>query len=324
MTDRNQPPPVSQASRVGKAWPRNLDPWELIWGQPYIDALQLAAAIEEDLQHTPEPDFRTRLLVQDAARAIQSFWGSRKFGRWLQSSPVGARVRNILEEDLGEPGFPSIRRRLVSTIGADQVQQIFDLLGRGIHHRVEVTIAGSIPTLIEGLTSRPTADIDLVNEVPDEIRKQKRLLEKIETEFGLTLGHVQSHYLPANWEQRRKYLGDFGGLRVYLVDEYDIFVSKLSSKQEKHQQDLRVLAPKLDREIARERLLRDGQAFLKESSLRPQIEENWKFIYQEPLFPKPSRKAKPKTKEPGQTGKEARKGPKGPKKTNGSKPKGKE
>jgi len=195
-------------------------------------------------------------------------------------------IRAILDEDLGETGFPSIRRRLVNSIDSPQIRQIFEILGRGIHCPVEVHIAGSIPTLIKGLTARPTADIDFVDEVPAEVRSQRAVLRTIETQFGLTLGHVQSHYLPAHWQDRRQWLGDFGELRVYLVDEYDIFVSKLSSKQEKHQLDLRVLAQKLDKSVAKRRLLTDGKTFLDDPGLKLQIEENWRFIFQEPLFPK--------------------------------------
>src|SRR4029077_15049348 len=120
-----------------------------------------------------------------------------------------------------------------------QVKQIFDLLGRGVRDRVEVSVAGSIPTLIQGLTARPTADIDIVDEVPAEVRRQKKVLEQIRDEYGLSLGHVPVHYLPANWQRRRQSLGGFGGLRVFLVDVYDVFVSKLSSQKEKHRQDLR-------------------------------------------------------------------------------------
>ena len=148
---------------------------------------------------------------------------------------------------------------------------------------MEVHIAGSIPTLIKGLTARPTDDIDFVDEVPPEIRRQRSVLRQIQAEFGLKLGHVQSHDLPARWRDRRHWLGDFGGLRVYAIDEYDIFVSKLSSRQEKHQHDLRVLALKLDKDKAQHRLLTDGRAFLDDRKLRPQIEENWRFIFQEPL-----------------------------------------
>jgi hypothetical protein len=264
---------------------QSLDPWRLVWGQPYIDSNTLAAAIESDLQRNPHPDYRTRLLVRDAAKAIRAFWGARKFGRWLAASPARERLRAVLNESFSEVGFPYIRRRLVDSIGEIQVKQIFALLGQQIHDRIEVYVAGSIPTLIEGLTARPTEDIDIVDEVPAAIRKQRAVLRKVENDYGLRLGHVQSHDLPSGWEKQRRFLGDFGGLRVYLVDPYDIFVSKLSSKQEKHKDDLRVLALKLDKETARQRLFNDGRAFLDDPYQRPQIETNWQFIYQEPLSP---------------------------------------
>ena len=103
----------------------------------------------------------------------------------------------------------------------------------------------------------------------------------------MKLGHVQSHYLPTRWQDRRQWLGDFGGLRVYALDEYDIFVRKLSSKLKKHQLDLRVLALKPDKDLARHRLLADGRAFLDDSTLRPQIEENWRFIFRSRCSPSP-------------------------------------
>lgn len=262
------------------------DPWALVWGRPYIDGDTLAAALTDDLLRNPDPDFRTRLLVRDAGRALRSFWGARRFSRWLAGNPAAGHLREILAEDLGEPGFPHIRRRLVDGVGLTQVKQIFDLLGRRVPGRVEVSVAGSIPTLIQGLTARPTADIDFVDEVPAEVRRQKKVLEQIRDEYGLSLGHVPVHYLPAKWQRRRQSLGDFGGLRVFLVDVYDVFVSKLSSKKEKHRQDLRVLAQQLDKETARGRLLTDGQAFLSDPAEKAQIERNWAFIYQEPLFPK--------------------------------------
>ena len=49
--------------------PTALDPWRLVWGQPYIDSRTLAAAIEQDLAQGDQSDFRTRLLVRDAAVA---------------------------------------------------------------------------------------------------------------------------------------------------------------------------------------------------------------------------------------------------------------
>ena len=263
-----------------------LDPWKLVWGQPFIDSQTLASAIEQDLERNSRPDFRTRLLVRDSAAALRSFWGPRRFSQWIKASPLGSRIRKILGEDLGKPGFSTIRRRLVDSIDSTQLKQIFEMLGRGIHDPIEVHIAGSIPTLIKGLTARPTDDIDFVDEIPIEIRRQQSVLRAIKADFGLKLGHMQSHYLPTHWRDRRHWLGDFGGLRVYVIDEYDIFISKLSSRQVKHQHDLRVLAYKLEKVEARRRLLTDGQAFLDDSKLKPQIEENWRFIFQEPLFAK--------------------------------------
>jgi hypothetical protein len=214
----------------------------------------------------------------------------------LTSSSVGSRIDQIIHEDLGKPGFRNIRRRLVTSVHLTDIKQVLQLLGERIHERVELNIAGSVPTLVHGLTARPTDDIDIVDEVPRAIREQRKLLDKIKSDFGLGFGHVQSHYLPARWEQRREYLGDFGGIRAYLLDPYDIFVSKLSSKLEKHQQDLRVLAKAFDPVTARERLLRDGKAFLDDRRSKAQIEKTWQFIFQEPLFPE-DRKAK--SKEPG-------------------------
>ncbi|HEY9871625.1 MAG TPA: hypothetical protein V6D08_20885, partial [Candidatus Obscuribacterales bacterium] len=57
---------------------RNDDPWDLIWGQPYIDAGRLAAAIQHELASNPRPDFRTRLLIRDSSRALQSYWGQQR------------------------------------------------------------------------------------------------------------------------------------------------------------------------------------------------------------------------------------------------------
>jgi hypothetical protein len=262
----------------------SLDPWRLVWAEPYIDGKSLARALEHDLAVRPQPDFRTRLLVRDAAQALRSFWGHRRFARWLADSTQGGQVRTILAEDLGKPGFPSIRRRLVENVDETKVRRIFDLLGCNVHDRVEVYVAGSISTLLRGLTARPTEDIDIVDEVPGSIRSQRTVLRKIKVDYGLTLGHVQSHYLPANWEKRCQWWGDFGGLRVFLVDAYDIFVRKLSSKQKNHQQDLEALALKLDMGKARRRLLRDGRSFLNDPPLKSRIEENWRFVFQEPLF----------------------------------------
>ena len=107
-----------------------LDLRRLIWGQPYIDINTLAAAIESEVQHNAHPDYRTRLLIHDAAQAIRSFWGTRKFNRWLADSPARDHLLALLDEPFAETGFPNIRGRLVDNIGDIPIKQIFTLLGQ--------------------------------------------------------------------------------------------------------------------------------------------------------------------------------------------------
>src|SRR5438034_8100785 len=131
--NRLQTTQLNDAEGEGKT----LDTWQIIWGQPYIDAAQLATAIENDLRYTQAPDFRTRLLVRDAAQALKSYWGPKRFSEWLSESAQGQRIRAILAEDLGRPGFRHIKRRLVTTISRDQLEQVFELLGHKVPSRVE-------------------------------------------------------------------------------------------------------------------------------------------------------------------------------------------
>jgi len=54
---------------------------------------------------------------------------------------------------------------------------------------------------------------------------------------------------------------------------------------------LRVLAANLNKDDIKRRLLGDGKFFL--ASLRPQIEENWRFVFQEPFGSEASEEAPP-------------------------------
>ena len=86
--------------------PTVLDPWRLVWGEPFIDSQTLATAIEQDLKREAHPDFRTRLLVRDAAVAIRSYWGSRRFKQWLAIQPCRAADPRNLGGRSGRNGIP--------------------------------------------------------------------------------------------------------------------------------------------------------------------------------------------------------------------------
>lgn len=68
-----------------------------------------------------------------------------------------------------------------------------------------------------------------------------------------------------------------------LVDPYDIFLSKLFSARTKDRDDLRMLAPQLDKETIVRRLRDTTQDLRTAPSLCEKAEQNWYIIYGEPL-----------------------------------------
>jgi hypothetical protein len=105
----------------------------------------------------------------------------------------------------------------------------------------------------------------------------------LSSRYALQLTHFQSHYLPTSWQQRLHAQEAFGQLQVYLVDVYDVFLSKLFSARLKDRDDLRMLAPQLDRGTIVRRFRDTTQELLATPGLRQKAEENWYIIYGEPL-----------------------------------------
>jgi hypothetical protein len=255
--------------------------WQLI-DQPQIDAADLAAAIDRELARG-QPDFRTRLLIRDAVNALKERWGDARVQRWLAASPAAAALRDLMNEKLGDPGFPSLGYRIVDQTKAETVLQFLRELGANVRQPTELIIGGSIALILPALLSRHTEDIDVVDEVPAQIRGQHELLEDLSKRYGLGLTHFQSHYLPSGWEKRIKPFGEFGKLRVSLVDEFDIMLGKLFSKREKDRDDLRVLAAQMDKSILQQRLETSGVKLLGEPDLRQNAADNWYILYGEKL-----------------------------------------
>lgn len=258
------------------------DLWELVWGKPAIDARQLAAAIEREVARG-ELDFRTRLLIRDGAQALEDYWGRERQEGWLRHSGVGASLMAIRSEALGPAGFPYIRERLMERTEPDTVRQLLRDLGGRIHHEVDVVIGGSVALILQDYLSRATQDIDLVDEVPSEIRQEHTLLEQLRQRYGLALTHFQSHFLPSGWESRLHTLGSFGRMRVAVVDMHDLFMSKLFSPRDKDLDDLRMLWPQADRAIVERRLRECCAGLLADPALRAHAERNWYVLTGDPL-----------------------------------------
>ena len=278
MSKRREPSPEARAAVSA----RTPDLWSLVWGKPHVDPSALAEAIDAEAAR-PELDYRTRLLIRDAVDALEDYWGAERCGSWLSRSVAQRRIESIRGESFDKVGFPSLRERLMAATTPEVIEQYLRELSRNVHHPVQVVIGGAASLILGGYLSRATEDVDVVDEVPEEIRRQHDLLDDLRKTYALHLTHFQSHFLPAGWENRVHSLAPFGKLRASVVDVYDVFLSKLFSGRTKDRTDLRMLLPSLEREAIKAKLLATCAAFLSDEALRKNAEANWYVLTGEAL-----------------------------------------
>jgi hypothetical protein len=255
--------------------------WELVVGKPQIDPTRLAEALQREVR--PGLDYRTRRLVRDSADALENYWGRGRWSAWLERSGVRDTIDAIRREPMEDVGFPHLAGALMERTAPETVRQFLRELSLHLRTPVELNIGGAIALILHGRLERHTEDIDVVDEVPAELREQHSLLASLSQRYGLQLTHFQSHYLPSGWKERRHFLDAFGSLQIYLVDEVDIFLGKLFSQREKDRDDLRLLLPGMDREALKRRLVETCQGLLAEASLREAAELNWHILTGETL-----------------------------------------
>lgn len=258
------------------------DLWSLVKYRPEIDPDDLAEAIQEELDKA-ELDYRTRLLLRDSLEALRQHWGAVRFGRWASDTGLEGRIARLCQEFFDRPGFPSLARRLMDKLDPEEIRRFLRELGSKVHGNVRLLVGGSVALILPGYLHRGTDDIDIVDEVPADIRTQHALMHDLEKRYGLKLAHFQRHYLPMGWEQRLHYLDRFGQIQVYLLDVYDIALSKLFSIRTKDLDDLRLLTPQLDKETLKRRLLDTTVSMLAAESLHKRAADNWYILYGEPL-----------------------------------------
>lgn len=258
------------------------DLWTLVQGRPEVDPDDLAAAIAAEAVK-PQPDFRTCLLIRDGLDALRGYWGSKRLDAWLEASPARESIEELLEDDLGRPGFPLLAERIMEKTTPDQIRQFLRELGTHIRSRTRLVLGGSSALILQGVLIRKTEDIDVVDEVPATIRSFPEVLKDLGKRYRLLLAHFQSHYLPSGWENRVHSLGDFGGIAIDVVDVYDICLGKLFSKRSKDLDDLRFVLPQLDKAIFIRRLQETTTSWRAEAALREQAATNWYILFGEAL-----------------------------------------
>jgi hypothetical protein len=258
------------------------DLWSLTQGRPQIDPAALACAVEREVAHE-DLDYRTRLLIRDSLDALARYWGRERLDAWLSRSSRRATLERVWQSEFERPGFPTLHQRLMDTTQPETIHQFLRELGDHLARPVRLPIGGSGALILLGSLSRRTEDLDVVDEVPLEIRAQHDLLNDLAARYGLRLAHFQSHYLPAGWESRLKSLGQFGRLEVLVIDPCDIFVGKLFSARTKDRDDLRILAPQLDKRQIADRLRSSATALRREPALAQNATRNWYILFGEPL-----------------------------------------
>lgn len=256
--------------------------WKLVKYRPQVDPNDLAEAVVRQVGEGAL-DYRTRLLVRDSTEALREYWGEDRFQEWLCGSPARERIESIRSEEFERSGFPSLARRLVEKTDPEEVRTYLRELGTRVRKSLKIPVGGSIALIMPGLLERETDDIDIVDEVPAELRNQHDVLHDLESRYGLKLAHFQRHYLPMGWENRLHYLDTFGELRVYLVDAYDVILSKLFSIRTKDLDDMREVVKKLDRPTLVQRFKDTTGSMLASEDLKKRAEQNWYVLFGEPL-----------------------------------------
>jgi hypothetical protein len=261
---------------------QTLNLWSLVRQRPQIDPGDLADAVRDQVRDQTL-DYRTRLLIRDSVEALRGFWGDPRMESWLAACPDAQRLRTICREPFSEVGFPSIRTRLMEKVEPKVERQFLEELGRRLHRDVRVYVAGSVALILPGYLVRHTDVIDVVGEVPEEVRDDHALIESLQRRYGLHLGHVQPHYFPKGWQDRAHSQAAFGRLQVLLLDVYDVVLSKLYRAREKDLDDLRVLIPQLKKETLVRKFKESAADLLAAPRLAEIATDNWKILFGESL-----------------------------------------
>lgn len=252
-------------------------------GRPYIDANELVRAIEAEVDQEPL-DFRTRLLIRDSVNSLVERWGEARVREWLRTSPRGDQIQRLWSaSDLGAPGFPYLASRLMDPTTPDDLLGFFRELSRHVRRPTRITVGGSTVLILGGYLNRNTDDIAVVDEVPEELRARHAVLHKLAERLGLHIAHFQSHYLPEGWQQRVRSLDRFGELEVFLIDLYDVAITKIFSKREKDRDDLRVLVRALGRGTLEQRMRSSTSKLRAEERLLQAATDNWYILFGDPL-----------------------------------------
>jgi hypothetical protein len=261
--------------------------WNLL-ARPTIDPATLARAIETAIVD-PNLDWRTLQLVKEGWEALEESIEPQLLNDYLvdrTSIQIAEAIRDRIDDDWNshcDVKFPSLRERLMPHLSPTTIRQFLRELGTAIAHPTTITMGGAASLVLRGLLSRATEDVDVVDEVPAEIRDERETLQALSDRYGLRMAHFQSHYLPQGWESRTIDFGTFGKIQVRLVDALDIIAGKVFSARPKDLDDFRLLSLNLNKEELRQRVLQGSTSLTSSDQNRRQAITNWYIVYGDDL-----------------------------------------
>jgi Nucleotidyltransferase of unknown function (DUF6036) len=261
--------------------------WNLL-ARPTIDPATLARAIETVIVE-PNLDWRTLQLVKEGWEALEQSIEPGSLNEYLlerTSIQIAEVIRARIDDDSNSHRvvkFPSLKERLMPHLSPTTIRQFLRELGSAISQPATFTMGGAASLVLRGLLSRATEDVDVVDELPAEIRDEHEVLRQLSARYGLRMTHFQSHYLPPNWESRTIDFGTFGKIQVRLVDALDIIAGKVYSARPKDLDDFRALSLNLNKEELRQRVLQGSSSLASGDQSRRQAITNWYIVYGDDL-----------------------------------------
>ena len=205
--------------------------------------------------------------------------------RRLDASPDGQRLRRAWADEYDKVGFPFIPRQIVDTTKPEDVLAMLRDLGSNLRRPTQITVGGSASLILTHLLDRLTQDVDVVNELPEAIRTDHALIDRLDRDYKLRLAHFASHYLPSGYAQRTRSLGTFGRVEVILVDPVDVLTGKVFSRRPKDLVDLRAAWQNVDRDALRERVRTATDGLRQTPNLLEKATQNWYILTGEEALP---------------------------------------
>jgi hypothetical protein len=252
-----------------------IDGWSLVSNRGWIPEDALIPAFRKTVRDEPDPCYRTQMMIHDGLDALAGRWGRSRVEARLGTDAAGDRLRAFWDYTYDKEGFWSIKMRLVEPVTPEQILRMLRDASRRVRRPARINVGGSCALILSRWITRPTDDVDVVNELPDVLRSDYELIDSLAARHKLRLTHFASHYLPDGWENRVVPAAMFNQLDVRVVDPTDVLTGKFFSRREKDYRDILASERHVSKDVLRERMEHNTSSFRTVNRLLWQGRDNW-------------------------------------------------